>query len=1717
MKEKGKCQEVLRNRILLLAWGVLLLAQLVSAERIYYVKVGGSGDGSSWSNAMGDVQTAIDSAASGDSVWISAGTYYPTAVRELEGAELFGCSFELKSGVSLFGGFKGNEMSLAERRLRKNGADAWDFAYPTVLSQTEGVVGGVIRSGETPLMELVTLDGFVVQGGEAMGSGVDGMGGGIQAEGLITVRNCLITNNLARDGGGLALGEHANVESCGIFDNELIEEGWGGKGGGLFLYGDDYLVIGSVITGNGINGDGVQNGGGVFAMGYGSIIHCTIVGNRSMREGGGVWCDGDVEVTNSIIWGNAPSLVQANGENDNFLCCAVEMGGPGSNIIPLLSENCGEKGILFNENHVGGYYICFQNPRNRDFRLGDGSYAINRALPGMVGVDATGMDLQDLGLPDIGAYATGSKGNLAADFSVAYPYIYGGQSDIETQFGILTPGGCLNDYTGEDDCVRLTGDVTSSLWTGDWLKAGPVDITLNFWVTGDAAELWNAESITKRVTVRPRPILIQADDATHHYGEPFPELTWKLLGGKLIGNDAIIGELFCEEGDELGRTYPIQQGTLAVDDGNNGNNYNIIFREGVLTALKGHAEVTADDQSKEYDGEPFDLDFDTEPGDVTVIVIYEGTDGTEYGPTDEPPTDAGTYIVTIIVDDPHYEGETTIVVEITPTELNIFADDKTRYYGQENPELTMSFEGFKGGDGPSSITLPTIATEATVTSPVRDGGYPITLTGGEARNYTLTLNNGTLTILKVVPTIGDATAGDITYGDTLSESELDGTVKNPYGDGDVPGTFVWDDGDDMPPAGTEGHSWTFIPDDTVNYEPVTGQTPVTVHPRTIVVSGGTYEKKYGDPDPEFTFEVIGGGLVGDDTFTGSIERTPGEDVGTYPITQGTLALNGNYVIDFQPGTLTIKPANLIVRLKERNARREYGYPNPEFELEYEGFVGDDTEDDLTLKPHATCTAELMSIPGEYPVIISGGVDDNYTFTYENGTLLVVKAKLRPNNDVTASDITYGQYLGESVLNGIFLHPGLGILIDGVLKWVDDPATALTAGEHEMDWIFTPYAAFYDVAEGTTTVTVHKAVLTITVADCIRDVHTEITKYELIYDGFVFDETADTEGVFTEYPHVENTDEFDSPMGQYELVLVGGECPNYELVLNNGTLTVKRIKPIPLVNPDIELIYGMRLADYGDPPVVLGDPYTNAVVTGTVSWSSPRTIPPGGTRKYYWDFVPDDNTRYLTASYTTTVITRHVQTMTLVEMNEPIALNAQLVSKPNATAIVYGDTLEVSSLEGGSCKHPVTGETLEGSWHWSEPKKVVDAVGVTTQTCYFAPNDETVGFVEASVRVTAVPMHVTLAADSKHIQYGDAMPTLTWRLVEGHIVDPSHLAGHMELVKTTADGVYPEMYRITVGTLALPPQYAMTFEEGTLMVSVRKVVIAARTVTKRAGEPDPALQYMVVSGLGSGQLSGQLSRDSGEEPGEYTIRQGTLSIVGGEAGSQNLTFVEGKLVILENETDAKPMSSLVVVNNAWADVYDEATKMNFGGMELTFGVDAFVTVEEAIANVAAGGCVRIVAGQYEAPDGEWGVSKPMAIVGWLPEDGSCVEMTGTIRTSGAAVSNLLLSGLMVMAADESRAALEIGDGSGTVTCLGSVLTGKSEAIRIGVFTGGITLRDNDIITEGTCIRCVRGAEQDSPNGVIYIGGNAMEGGRLIDGDSFNYLLDKNILNGKEVGQ
>lgn len=106
-----------------------------------------------------------------------------------------------------------------------------------------------------------------------------------------------------------------------------------------------------------------------------------------------------------------------------------------------------------------------------------------------------------------------------------------------------------------------------------------------------------------------------------------------------------------------------------------------------------------------------------------------------------------------------------------------------------------------------------------------------------------------------------------------------------------------------------------------------------------------------------------------------------------------------------------------------------------------------------------------------------------------------------------------------------------------------------------------------------------------------------------------------------------------------------------------------------------------------------------------------------------------------------------------------------------------------------------------------------------------------------------------------------------------ITDETGYATCTALVRTDA-GTYP------AGVKAIfegDPPYAPSTATAPLVVSPREINVTAEDVSKPYNSPDPALTYTTSPALLEGEsLPGELARDPGEEPGNYSIRQGSLS-------------------------------------------------------------------------------------------------------------------------------------------------------------------------------------------------------------------------------------------------
>ena len=85
---------------------------------------------------------------------------------------------------------------------------------------------------------------------------------------------------------------------------------------------------------------------------------------------------------------------------------------------------------------------------------------------------------------------------------------------------------------------------------------------------------------------------------------------------------------------------------------------------------------------------------------------------------------------------------------------------------------------------------------------------------------------------------GTITASEITYGDTLSKSEISGKMKDPNTGDAVNGTFAWTDGTIKPDANDRYEAeWTFTPAEGYEeYATATGTVTVKVKPAKLIVS-----------------------------------------------------------------------------------------------------------------------------------------------------------------------------------------------------------------------------------------------------------------------------------------------------------------------------------------------------------------------------------------------------------------------------------------------------------------------------------------------------------------------------------------------------------------------------------------------------------------------------------------------------------------------------------------------------------------------------------------------------------------------------------------------------------------------------------------------------------------------------------------------------------------
>ena len=271
-------------------WIVVVVVGLVvsSAQgKTIHVRVGGTGDGSSWGSAYGSLQAALDDTEPNDDIWVADGMYKPTSDYGT-GLGDRGKHFRMKGNVSIYGGFSSTgDPSWDDRDWGKYEAvlsgDLLGNDGPDFAGNGENSYHVFYHPSGTNLDATAILDGFTITGGNAYVLGITRRGGGMYNEGNSspTVANCIFRGNSANAGGGMN-----NYESAPIVTGCIFSGNWANFGGGMENYYSSPTVADCTFTGNsaGSSGGGMEN----WIDSSPTVANCTFNGN-SATDGGGMY------------------------------------------------------------------------------------------------------------------------------------------------------------------------------------------------------------------------------------------------------------------------------------------------------------------------------------------------------------------------------------------------------------------------------------------------------------------------------------------------------------------------------------------------------------------------------------------------------------------------------------------------------------------------------------------------------------------------------------------------------------------------------------------------------------------------------------------------------------------------------------------------------------------------------------------------------------------------------------------------------------------------------------------------------------------------------------------------------------------------------------------------------------------------------------------------------------------------------------------------------------------------------------------------------------------------------------------------------------------------------------------------------------------------------------------------------------------------------------
>ena len=1104
-----------------------------------------------------------------------------------------------------------------------------------------------------------------------------------------------------------------------------------------------------------------------------------------------------------------------------------------------------------------------------------------------------------------------------------------------TSWGVKGFGGVIG-VTDELQYDVGTG-LTEELIFGLGGKTSRVDTRLDLFMREGAfnsfaeraqVEMFKTTTTAGDILSRQQTATLTANDATRVYGDVNPTLTATMSGINAI--DAYVNSQFNDLYQATASTTATQAsnvGQYAITGNANGSEYfsqryQLVRQDGKLTVTPAQLIVSADAKTKVYGDADPTLTYQVSglKNSDTAAGVLSGNLGRVAGENvgnygilqGGLGLNTANYTLSYVGND----------LRITPAQLNVIADAKTKVYGDLDPALTYQVSGLKRGDTAGAVlnggSLSRVAGENVGVYGINQGGL-----GLVSSNYTLNYQGNNLTITKALLNV-IADAKTKVYGDAdpsltyqvsgLKNGDTAGAVLNGGSLSRVAGENV----------GVYGINQGDLALNSGNYDLSYQGNNLTITKALLNVIADAKTKVYGDADPSLTYQVSGlknGDTAGAVLNGGSLSRVAGENVGVYGINQGDLALNsGNYDLSYQGNNLTITKALLNVIADAKT--KVYGDADPALTYQVSGLKNGDTAGAVLNGGSLSRVAgENVGVYG----INQGGlglVSANYDLSYQGNNLTITKALLNviadaktkvygdadPSLTYQVSGLKNGDSAGSILTGGLNRAAGENVGVYGI----NQGDLALNSGN-------------YDLSYQGNNLTITKALLNV-IADAKTKVYGDADP-ALTYQVSGL-KNGDTAGAVLNGGSLsrvagENVGVYGINQGGLGLV-----SANYDLSYQGNNLTITKA----LLN----VIADAKTKVYGD-----ADPSLTYQVSGLKNGDTAGAVLNGGSLSR----VAGENVGVYGINQGGLGLVSANYNLSYQGNNLTIT-KALLNVIADAKTKVYGDadpslTYQVSGLKNGD----TAGAVLNGGSLSRVAGENVGVYGINQGDLALNSGNYDLSYQGNNLTITKALLNVI--ADAKTKVYGDADPSLTYQVsgLKNGDSAGSILTGGLN----RAAGENVGVYGINQGDLALNSgNYDLSYQGNNLTITKALLNVIADAKTKVYGDADPSLTYQ-VSGLKNGDsagsiLTGGLNRAAGENVGVYGINQGDLAL---NSGNYDLSYQGNNLTITK--------ALLNVIADGKTKVYGDADP------SLTYQVSGLKNGDTAGA-VLNGGSLSRVAGE-----------------------------------------------------------------------------------------------------------------------------------------------------------